>query len=134
MTPALSHAATQHRPVQSQRRAASRVWMLYFGSTGVATALVPPLVINSDVTYTQGLLAVLLLAACLYPTARYFARRERNLPVLPVLCLSYAIQFSLPIVTSRPAIQVVGGLSYQKDENVVAALGLALAGVLFLFL
>jgi hypothetical protein len=77
----------------------------------------------------QSLLATVLFYVCLYPTVRYFGLRESGLPFLPVLGLSYAVQFALPIFTREPSIQLVNGIAVMSDSDTITALLLSIIGV-----
>jgi hypothetical protein len=71
-----------------------------------------------------------LLGACLYPTAHYHANREVGLPAFPILCLAYALQFSIPVFTREPVLQLAYGyLATLDDKDVIAALLLSILGV-----
>lgn len=115
----------------ARRNSSHRLWQLYVLAAGL-TFFIVALVFNvNDYPVSQGLLAVVLLYVCLYPTVRYFARREGGVPVFAALCLAYATQFAIPIFTSDPQIVLAGAEIKQLEEaHVVAALLLALLGVL----
>src|SRR5450432_3149229 len=67
----------------------------------------------------QTLLAILLFEVCLYPTIRYFARKESGLPAMPVLCMAYALQFAVPFFTHDATIELAGGeVKYLSDSDV----------------
>jgi len=81
----------------------------------------------------QLVLAMLLLDVCLYPTFRYVARGETGLPVLPALCMSFAVQYSLPILTQESKVILAGGeLRYVEDGAMGMALLMAIVGVCLL--
>lgn len=73
-----------------------------------------------------------LLSICLYPLARYFAHNDSGAPLFPVLCISYAFQFAIPIITKEPEIRLLYGVKYLDDASVVAVLLLSATGVLAL--
>src|SRR5438132_6394390 len=78
----------------------------------------------------QLVLAVILLDVCLYPTFRYLARKETCLLVAPVLCMSFAVQYSLPIFTQEPKVVLVSEhVRYLEDNQVVLALLMSIMGV-----
>lgn len=78
----------------------------------------------------QLVLAALLMDVCLYPTFRYVARKETRLPILPALCMSFAVQYALPVLTQEPKVLLAGGdLRYLEDSDVVGALAMVLLGV-----
>lgn len=118
---------------QSLHRARNdrRIWRLYFLSAGACILVVPPLFASLyEYSYVKSVLATLLLSTCMYPTARYFARHEKGVPIFPALCLSYAIQFAIPIFTRQPQIRLAGEeIRFLEDDFVVAALFLSLLGV-----
>ena len=45
------------------------------------------------------LLAVLVAATCFLPLARWYAQGGQGLPMFELICLSYALQFSMPVYT-----------------------------------
>jgi hypothetical protein len=107
------------------------VWQVYFTAAGLTLLLVATAATFSDYSYTQELLAIVLMYICLHPTARYFARNEGGVPVLAALCLAYAAQFALPIFTREPQIILAGAEIRQLEESqVLAALLLSILGVL----
>jgi hypothetical protein len=113
----------------SLRRADRRVWRLYFIVSCFGLLVIPPIFAFYGNSIIKGGLAVALLSVCLYPTARYFARRESGVPLFSVLCLSYGIQFGLPIFLKEPEISTINGSTYLEDPSVIAALLLSIAGV-----
>jgi hypothetical protein len=106
-----------------------RVWRVYFIAIFFGILLVPSIFAIYGNSYIDGLLATILLALCCYPTARYLARGERGVPVLSILCLSYALQFAIPIFSREPEIDLVFGAASLKDADVSAALLLSVLGV-----
>ena len=82
---------------------------LFFGGA-IAAAIILPLML-SDFGYNlrNTFLALLLLEICLYPTVRYFARKEKGLPTMPIFCLAFALQFAIPIFTRDATIELVQG-------------------------
>ncbi len=78
----------------------------------------------------QLVLAMILLDVCLYPTFRYLSRRETGLPVAPVLCMSFAVQYALPIFTQEPKVVLASeDVRYLEDNQVVLALLMSIMGV-----
>ncbi|HXM36558.1 MAG TPA: hypothetical protein VN920_15290, partial [Pyrinomonadaceae bacterium] len=69
--------------------------MRLFVVAGICAAIIIPLLL-SEIGYQplQVLMAILFFEVCLYPTIRYFARKESGLPAMPILCLAYALQFA----------------------------------------
>lgn len=51
------------------------------------------------VPWNVHLLAILVAATCLLPLAWWYARGGRGLPIFELICLSYALQFSMPVYT-----------------------------------
>ncbi|MGH9967617.1 MAG: hypothetical protein ACREBG_07255 [Pyrinomonadaceae bacterium] len=97
-----------------------------------ATVLFPIILYPHNYSARQVLLAMILLDVCLYPTYRYFAREETGLPVLPVLCLSFALQYAIPIFTQEPGILLFVGFRYLDEASIEAALVLTILGVVLL--
>jgi hypothetical protein len=110
-------------------RARRRVWRLYLKVTVFSLLIIPSIFAYYGNSFVKGLLAIGLLSVCLYPTARYFARNEIGVPLFSVLCLSYGLQFALPIFTKDPEISLVNGSTYLEDSSVIAALLLSIAGI-----
>jgi hypothetical protein len=110
--------------------ATHRIWRLYFIAVSTGLFIVPPVYAFYEFSYIKALLATISLSICLYPTARYFARREGGLPVISVLCLAYALQFAIPVFTNDPEIRLVyGEVKYIEDSYVVSALLLSIIGI-----
>ncbi len=106
---------------------------LFFGGA-IAAAIILPLML-SDFGYNlrNTFLALLLLEICLYPTVRYFARKEKGLPTMPIFCLAFALQFAIPIFTRDATIELVQGETrVLEDSDVTAALALAIIGIVTL--
>jgi hypothetical protein len=80
----------------------------------------------------QVLLATILLLVCAYPTLRYLKVRDQMLPVLPLLCLSYALQFAVPVFTHEPMQRAFNNEIHLDDEQILPVLGLCIAGVILL--
>jgi hypothetical protein len=106
---------------------------LYFGAS-VTTLLVVPLILSGyEYSGLQTFLGLLLLVICVYPSARYFSRREAGLPTMPVFALAYAMQFSFPVFTHDNTFLLLGGeVKYLAESDVLAALVLAITGILAL--
>ena len=86
-----------------------------------------------DYSIWQLVLATLLMDVCLYPTFRYVARKETGLPIMPVLCMSFAAQYALPVLTQEAKVKLVGeDVRYLEDTYVLAALAMSLLGVCLL--
>jgi len=94
--------------------------------------LVPPILSAYGYPWLETVLAVLLLAICLYPSARYFTR-ETGLPTMPVFALAYALQFAFPIFANDDTFLLLGGnVKYLAEKDVIAALALAIIGIVAL--
>lgn len=120
-------------PRLKRRRNARSVWRLYFSVVALASLFVPLFFSFYESPFLQSFLAVILLGICFYPTARYFAHNEGGVPVLAVLCLSYGLQFAIPIFSSAPQIALVNGdIKYLDESDVAAAQLLSMFGVLAL--
>jgi hypothetical protein len=103
---------------------------LYLFATFVSVAIIPFLFTEFGYQSRQTLLALLLFATCLYPTARYFARKESGLPTMPILCGAYALQFAVPFFTHSATVELAyGDTKYLSDADVSAALLMAIVGV-----
>jgi hypothetical protein len=109
-----------------------RMHLLKLFFTGaVGGAIVLPLVLR-DLGYDlrHAFLAILLLEVCFYPTVRYFARKEKGLPAMPIFCLAFALQFAIPIFTRDATIELAQGETrLLEDYDVAAALMLAVIGI-----
>lgn len=103
--------------------------LFFAGAIGVA--IVVPLMLG-DSTYNlrHSFLAILLLEICLYPTVRYFARKEKGLPTMPIFTLAFALQFAIPIFTRDATIELAQGETrLLENSDVTAALVLAIVGI-----
>jgi hypothetical protein len=106
--------------------------LFLFGAIGVVIVL--PWMLN-DLGYDlrHAFLAILLVEICLYPTVRYFARKEKGLPTMPIFCLAFALQFAIPIFTRDATIELAQGETrLLEDSDVTAALMLATIGIVAL--
>src|SRR2546428_2702755 len=106
------------------------VMKLYFVcAVGLAT-IIPLLLSEFGYAPLQTFLAVLLIEICLYPSARYLANKDSGLPTMAILCAAYALQFAVPFFTRDATIELAQReLRYLSDDDVVAALTLAIVGV-----
>jgi hypothetical protein len=98
----------------------------------LATILIPTFLSWYDYSMWQLILAMVLLDVCSYPTFRHVARRETGLPIVPVLCIAFAVQYALPIFTQEAKIDLVNEVLYIENAAVVEALVLAILGVVAL--
>ncbi len=113
------------------RRGGSIHLLKIFFAGGIVTAIVLPLIL-ADFGYDirHVFLAVVLLEICLYPTARYFARKETGLPTMPIFSMAFALQFAIPVFTSDAVIELAQGETRLLDDSdVAAALLLAIIGI-----
>ncbi len=95
--------------------------------------LVLPLVLASlDYPFLKYFLALLLLDVCLYPAYRYLMHCESGVPTLPLLCLAYAVQFALPILTREQVMPVAFDVISLGDTEVEVALLMAIIGLVVL--
>jgi hypothetical protein len=102
-----------------------------FFAGAVSTAIILPLLLG-DLGYNlrHTFLAILLLEICLYPTVRYFARKEKGLPTMPIFSMAFALQFAIPIFTRDASIELAQGETrLLEDSDVTAALVLAIIGI-----
>jgi ABC-type multidrug transport system fused ATPase/permease subunit len=111
-------------------RSGQYIWGIYALAV-CGSAILTPLVLSQyGYSPLKVLLATILLAVCLYPTACYFANREGGLPSMAVLGLAYASMFVIPIFTREPTVQLAfGETAYLDDEYVVMVLLLSILGV-----
>ena len=102
-----------------------------FFAVAIGAAIILPLMLENlgyDLRHT--FLAILLLEICLYPTVRYFARKEEGLPTMPIFSLAFALQFAIPIFTREATIELAQGETrLLEDSDVTAALVLAIIGI-----
>ncbi|MCM3869117.1 MAG: hypothetical protein ND895_00290 [Pyrinomonadaceae bacterium] len=112
---------------------ASPVMKLYLGASVFASIVIPLIFGWYEYSTIQVFLATILLVVCLYPSARYFARHESGIPTMAILCLAYALQFSLPIFIREASIELMAReIRYLEDADVIAALLMAIVGVFLL--
>src|SRR5436853_7875487 len=103
---------------------------LYYVVDIFALAITPFLLWQFGYKPLQSFLAVLLIAICMYPTARYFGRKESGLPTMAIFCLAYALQFAMPIFTQNATILLSGQETRDlSDSDITAALLLSIVGV-----
>lgn len=102
-----------------------------FLAGAISLAVILPLLLGEIGYQTwQMFLAIVLLEVCLYPTARYFARKEKGLPTMPIFSLAFALQFAIPIFTREATIELAQGETrFLEDSDVTAALMLAIIGI-----
>ncbi len=111
----------------------NRTTQLYLSFSLIGAMVLPIILTGYDHSYYQVLLATLLIIVCLYPTARYFARKESGIPTMGILCLAYALQFGLPIFTRDATFELMDGeVRFLNDADVIAALLVAITGVCLL--
>lgn len=103
---------------------------LFVGGAISASTVLPLLLNGFGYQPLQSMLAIISLAICLYPTARYFSRKESGLPAMPVLCLAYGLQFTIPYFTHDATIELsLAEIKYLGDSDVTAALLMTIVGV-----
>jgi hypothetical protein len=121
---------TANKQILSRLARIGHLMRLYLTASIILLILMPLILSWFGFEPLQSLLAILLTEVCLYPTVRYFARKESGLPAMPVLCLAYALQFALPFFTHDATIELVQAeVKYLSDGDVTAALLLAIIGV-----
>src|SRR3982074_1250170 len=114
----------------SRWRGVSHLMRIYLVAAGCAALILPPLLGEFSYRPVQAFEAIVLLEICLYPTVRYFARRETGLPAIPIFCIAYAVQFAAPFFIQDPIIELSQGeLKYLGDSDVTAALLMAIVGI-----
>src|SRR5215471_11449249 len=97
----------------SRPRSPRRVWYCYGIVTVGSILIIPGILSGFGFPFIQSSLALCLLGICLFPTAKFLSGSDNELPVLP----------------DDPALAVINGVAYQKNEDIVAALLLTIAGV-----
>ena len=108
----------------------SQAMKLYLGASVVAVTVIPLIFSWYEYHSVQVFLAMILLVVCLYPSARYFSRKESGIPTLAILCFAYALQFSLPIFTREATFELMAReVRYLENADVIAALLMAIVGV-----
>lgn len=106
---------------------------LFFTGAIIAVIVLPLLIAELGYQTEQSFLAILLLEICLYPTVRYFARKESGLPTMPIFSLAFALQFAVPIFTREATIELAEGETrLLESSDVTAALLMANIGILAL--
>lgn len=88
--------------VQRPRR---RIALVYFLSLA-AYALLFTFWQAEPVPWNVHLLAILVAATCIFPLAHWYARGSQGLPMFELICLSYALQFSMPVYTQPEQIAI----------------------------
>ncbi|MGA9995590.1 MAG: hypothetical protein WBP93_09255 [Pyrinomonadaceae bacterium] len=96
------------------------------------TFITPVILSEYDYSALQIFLTMLLLDVCLYPSYRYIMRGDSGVPVLQLLCLSYAVQFALPIFTRDPIVELAYDFAYLDNDDVVIALVMVIIGVIMM--
>jgi len=82
-----------------------RVALVYFLSLAAYTLLFT-FWQAEPVPWNVHLLAILVAATCFFPLARWYARGSQGLPMFELICLSYALQFSMPVYTQPEQIAI----------------------------
>lgn len=108
----------------------SQYWAIYALAVGFCLIVIPLIWADKGHSSLEVFLAVLLFGICLYPMVRHWANKEDGLPTFPIFCLSYAIQFALPIFTREPTMMLAGmKVATLSEEDIIASLLLAILGV-----
>jgi hypothetical protein len=81
-------------PLYSRRRT-----LLFYIVALAAYALLFTFWQAEPVPWNVHLLAIVVAATCFLPLARWYARGSQGLPMFELICLSYALQFSMPVYT-----------------------------------
>ena len=103
--------------------------LFFAGAIGMAVVM-PLMLADFGFNLRHTFLAILLLEICLYPTVRYFARKEKGLPTMPIFNLAFALQFAIPIFTRDATIELAQSENrLLEDADVTAALVLASIGI-----
>jgi hypothetical protein len=119
----------------SQPQPLGAAMKVYLVSSLVALTLAPLLLARVGFDTWQTLLAVVLIVICTYPTARYFARKEKGLPTIAIFAIAYAMHFAFPFFVRDAVIDLVyGEVKALAPGDVSAALIMAIAGICSLLL
>lgn len=78
------------------------------------------------------LAAILVAATSFLPLARWYARRSKGLPMFELICLSYALQFSVPVYTQPNRLTIMNRLVPIRWDTVFQVLLLVELGLLAL--
>ncbi len=117
--------------ILSRWRGAGHQMRLFVAGGICATAILPLGLSEFGYPALQTLQAILLFEICLYPTVRYFAKKESGIPAMPILCIAYALQFAFPFFTHAATIELSQAeIRDLGDADVSAALLMATAGIL----
>ena len=76
--------------------------------------------------FMSSFLALVLLALCIYPAARYASDRRHDVPAIPILAGAYAVQFAVPVFFSGGALWLVDGLYTLDPASINVALAIAI--------
>jgi O-antigen polysaccharide polymerase Wzy len=98
----------------------------------LATIVVPLALAPYDYSALQLCLAMVLIDVCALPMIRHMRLREARLPVLPLICLAYGVQFAIPIFTREPKQAANYDFVYLKDWDVIQVQLLCIGGVILL--
>jgi hypothetical protein len=122
-------SSTSQQPAFT-RKIGRYAWLIYAVTAYIGIILVPLILVEYDYPFVQVLLAMVLLGVCLYPTARHFALNESGIPFFATLCISFAVQFAVPVFTNNASIHLANAvIAYQEDSDVIEALVLSIIGV-----
>jgi hypothetical protein len=116
--------------VESHPGGQAKLWHIYALFCGLLQ-LVPIALYAYDAfefPLPKTLLAIQIIVVCLYPTFRYLTEEKIYPPIFPLVCLSYAYLFGVPVFTCYPLMEVVVGWTALSDADVIAALALSLLG------
>ncbi len=105
--------------------------MQLFLVVSASTVIIVPLILSEyGFSWLETFLGLLLLGICLYPSVRYLAQHNADLPTMPVFCLAYALQFAFPIFTQDDTFLLLGAeVRYLAEKEVAIALLLAIGGI-----
>ena len=116
------------KPVQMTASPRRRVALLYFLSVG-AYALLFTFWQAEPVPWNVHLLAIVVAATCFLPIALWYARGGEGLPMFELICISYALQFSMPVYTQPTWIHAFSRQVPVRWETVFDVLGYVELGV-----
>lgn len=121
---------TGNTQILSRWRSISQLMRLYVLASVCVASILPLLLSEFGYPALQTLLAILLSEICLYPTVRYFARKETSLPAMPIFCVAYGVQFAVPFFTHAATFELSQReIKDLSDTDVMAALLMATVGI-----
>lgn len=106
-------------------RAHARLHRHYWLSATAACAIGTAIAAAFDVPPIHALLALLLLAICVYPSFNYHAAAGTTVPAIPIFAGAFALQFAIPALLGDHELSTISGERRVSDESLTAALVIA---------